>query len=155
MKIESVKNVEIIRPLMEEWKKEEASDSFGITGSLEYALKEMTLWIEQVGSDVLVAWDREDEAVGFLALFEAPSMFGGGNIAVEKYWYVCPKSRENSLEQCGLHLVERAEVWARDRECTHLVMTASKVAGQLFDKVCRFYECVGFALVESSFVKEV
>ncbi len=147
MTIEPAKNIEVIRPLLEEWGNEEVGESFGVQTNLEFAMAEMTQWIEEPGSDVLVA--THEEPVGFIALFTAPSFLGKQLFAVEKYWYVHPRAN------CGLQLLVEAQAWAREHDCSHLMMSASKIAGSMYQKVCRFYERSGFVLVESSFIKEV
>jgi GNAT superfamily N-acetyltransferase len=147
MQIEPIRNIEVIRPLLDEWSNEADGEQFGVMADPDYAMAEMTKWIEQPGSDVLVA--IHEEPVGFLALFIAPSSVGAQTIAVEKYWYVHPRA------SCGVQLLDAAQVWAKDQGCRHLMMSASKLAGNMYAKVCRFYERRGFELVESSFIKEV
>lgn len=148
MRVAPTKNIEEIRPLMESWAKESDADSFGIETDVDYAVAEMTKWIEQSESDVLVADDGEP--VGFLALFVTSSILAGQRVAAEKYWYVRSDHR-----RCGMLLLARAKDWAREHNCTHLLMTASRLAGSMFDKVSRFYVKQGFEHIESSFIKEV
>jgi GNAT superfamily N-acetyltransferase len=100
-------------------------------------------------SDVLVLMDG-DEPVGLLGIFATNSFLGRQLMALEKYWYVMRSKR-----LAGYMLINAAQEWAKEHRCSHLIMSASRLASGMHDKVCKFYRSRGFKDFETSFIIEV
>ena len=79
---------------------------------------------------------NEDIVVGFMGIFLHNSPVSVGLSANENYWYVLPKHRGAS----SLRLLKAAKKWAKDAGALHITMSASKLASDQHDKVCKIYE---------------
>lgn len=96
---------------------------------------------------VILAAIRNQEVVGFLPLMRIPSYMGRNDIALEQFWYVIPEHTG-----VGYALLRRAKIWAQAQGCSHLIMTASNMASEMHDEVCRFYERTGFRKLETNYI---
>ena len=48
-----------------------------------------------------------------------------------------------------------AYIWAKENGCSHIIMTASNLASEMYDKVCNLYQRMGMELFETSFIQEI
>jgi hypothetical protein len=149
MKIEYHEDCDELIPLLESWKAEQNGKSMGIDVTVEGFVNDINKWLSSLGGTILVASDMKN-AVGFMVLVTVPSEFGDQKWGVEKGWYVLPKT-----PMAGLLLYRRAEDWCRENGCSHFLMSASHLASDMHDKVCRFYEKMGMTQFETTFIKEM
>lgn len=147
MRIEHGQNLDEIRPVGEQWLKEQNASDFGLKVDFETIVKDLEGWLEGEGT-ILVAMDGV-QPVGFLAVFALPSYLGPQKIALEKYWYTM-----TGHHTAGPRLLCEALKWAKEHGCSHLIMSASNLASNMHDQVCEFYQRMGFKPFESSFICE-
>lgn len=143
------KDIELLRPIGESWMKEQRGADFGIEIDLDFIMGQLTNWMNQRYSDVIVLMDG-DEPVGLLVIFAADSFLGSQLMALERFYYVIPGCRT------GTRLLrEEAIIWAKLHNCSHLIYSASALARKDYQRLCTLYEHAGFRLFESSFVMRV
>lgn len=142
-------DAEKIRPLLDEWYKEQEGTVFGMDMNIDVYIKDMNTWVGNLGGTILVAIENS-ALMGFMALIIVPSEFGNQTWAIEKGWYVRPRSKSSAIK-----LYRKAEIWCKEKGCSHLIMTASRGASSLHDKVCKFYERMGMKQFETSYIKEI
>lgn len=149
MKIEYWTDIEMLRPLVQQWYQEQNGDMFGVEMSVDAFIADVRAWLK-IGGTIIVAL-QDSKPVGFIVVTAAPSCFGAQLWAVEKGWYVCPSSRSVA----GLLLYRRARQWSRDNGCSHFITFASNLASDMHDKVCQFYERMGMKLFETAYIMGV
>ena len=149
MKLEYVTDIEVFRPLGELWMQQHNGDEFGIDITVEDVMADAKEVLAS-GAGVVIGAKDDDEWVGFMLVFTTECFLGLQMIAVEKYWFAKP----NALKAAPLMLI-KARAWAREEGCSHLIMSASNLASNKHDKVCRFYERKGLRLFETSYICEV
>jgi hypothetical protein len=149
MKIELTNDVESLIPLFEEWKNEQNNVGLGIHVDTDTVVQDVHKWLDNCGGTIITA-SVEDAMVGFLVLVTIPSEFGEQMWAAEKGWYVRPH-----IHHAGALLFKKAQLWAKENGCSHLVMTASYLASDVHDMVCRFYEVMNMKKFETSYIKEL
>jgi GNAT superfamily N-acetyltransferase len=69
-------------------------------------------------------------------------------IAEEHFWYIRPRWRGIS----SIRMLKEAERWAKEKGCACLILSASRMAGNVFDGVCRLYERMGGLEFEKSYI---
>lgn len=143
-------SAEALLPLINEWKKESPGKEYGLRLDTPHFLVELQTMIDSDYGDVLVLVEGE-EVIGMLGLFMQKSPLSSQVIAKEFAWYVLPKHRGIS----SLRLVKAAKLWAKLSKCSHLLLTASRVAGGMYDKVCKLFEKTGFTNLETAYITEV
>ncbi|KKL69351.1 hypothetical protein LCGC14_2115800, partial [marine sediment metagenome] len=143
--IEVCDDAERIRPLLDEWYEEQEGAVFGMDMNVDAYIKDMNRWLGNLGGIILIAFE-ESVLVGFMTLIIVPSEFGNQTWCIEKGWYVRPRSKSS-----GIRLYRKAENWCREKGCSHLIMTASRGASSLHDKLCRFYERMEMKQLETSY----
>jgi hypothetical protein len=95
---------------------------------------------------LLLAYDGV-ELVGFFSVFAAKSSVSEQGIAVETFWFARPNRK-----MAGPVLFRAAKDWAQNHGCTHLIVSGSRLASDLHDKVCKFCEAVGMQPFETSYI---
>lgn len=145
--IEREYDAEVLRPLLAEWEKEHHGDAFGLDMDMQTYIDDMNKWVAELGGVILTA--AKERLVGFLTLVIVPSEFGKQMWALEKGWYSLPR------ERAGLGLYREAEKWAKEKGCSHLLMTAAHNASALHDKVCRFYARMNMKPFQTTYIKEI
>lgn len=143
-------NVEILTPLIATWQKEYALDDFGIIFDLTTALRDLQNLVEGDQSTLLVLMDAE-RPVGFMGLQSFDSPLGGQRIANEHYFYVLPQFRGTA----AVRMIKASKNWAKENNCSHLILNASRAASSLYERVCSFYERLNFQEFEKSFISKV
>lgn len=149
MRIEQWTEAERLIPLLEYWRSEQNGDVMGIDMDMDTFVSDQNKWMQSLGGTILVAIDK-DELVGFMTLLKVPSEFGKQSWGIEKGWYVKPK-----IQIAGIRLYHQAEKWCKENGCSHLVMSASHLASDLHDKVCKFYCRMNMRKFQTSFIKEI
>ena len=150
--VEILKDAAELRSVLDAWIAECSGEleEYGISFSKERCLQSIQMFCDIEIADVLVS-KHVDELVGFVVMVKNPSLIGPDIMATEQYFYVTPLHRGWH----GIALIEAAEKWAKEKDCTHLIMTASQAAGKLFDKACKLYERYGMRPTEAGFVKTI
>jgi GNAT superfamily N-acetyltransferase len=90
--------------------------------------------------------DNDGQWAGMLGGMAYPDIYSGVMTASEMFWYV----RDGHRGQ-GIKLYRAFEEWARERECKVIRMV--HLADVMPEKVARFYEKVGFVMIETHFSK--
>lgn len=97
---------------------------------------------ERVG---LVAY-HEDKPIGMLGGLINNFVYGNAKMAVEVAWWVEPEFRKSGV---GKELIEAFEFWAKKNGCKFITMSF------LEDKPSKFYEDIGYAFAEKSYIKRL
>lgn len=86
--------------------------------------------------------------VGYIGIEFWPSPLGPERMACEKYWYVIPEARGRD----GIRLIRTAMAYAAEAGATHMMFTASRLAGDMHDRVCRLYEAMKMKPFETTYI---
>ena len=141
-------DVERIRPIALRWK-EEYNKSLGIEIEDDVYMAKLQDFADSPDSILLVLVD--DDIVGYMGLSVFASPIGNQLICNEHYWFVVPEKRGMS----ALKFFPVAEKWAKGKGCSHLMMNASNLVGDLHDRTCKLYEKLGMEKFETTFIKRV
>jgi len=99
-------------------------------------------------ADFLVLLDASGAIAGCMGLRLQTNHMGSGLFAVEGLFFVKPGCRGG-----GILLRNAARQWARARKCSHLQMTASRLATDAADVAERFFVASGMKQLETTFVE--
>lgn len=146
-------DIERLKPIALEWKETCNGKDFGIDLKPETFLSHLTDMINDTDSELflLVKLHKREKIVGFMGAVIFQSPLGNQNIANEHFWFISGKHRGR-----GTLLLYRAiKEWAKEKGCMHLIMNASCLASNMHDRICHFYEAIGFRKFETSFIKEL
>ncbi len=99
----------------------------------------------------LIVLKLSGNVVGILGLQFFSNPLGKGLIANEHYWYVVPEHR--GIE--SIKMLKFAEDVAKDRKCSHIMMSASNLASDMHNSICRLYEKRKMKKFETVYIKEV
>jgi hypothetical protein len=146
----SVEDIEALRPLAEEWSASCNCGKFGLEADINIFLSGLMDLVDGDGSDLLIL-KSDDKPIGFMGLTTFKSPFGKELIGNEHYWFVRPGSNGKA----SLKLISKAQLWAKEKGCSHIIMNASMAASSLHAKVCGFYERLKFTKFETSYIKEI
>lgn len=83
---------------------------------------------------------------GMIVGMVSPLLFVGPKVASEIAWWVEPEHRKTNV---GTELLEAFEQWARNVDCSLIVMDAQN------DKLGKYYESKGYKPTSFSYMKEV
>ena len=149
MKIVETKHVSVIRPLYDAWLEIANGEEFGL--DLDPAVTDDTMrTLLESGGILLVAYDDNDIPVGFFAVSPMPSAFGKQIMAAETMWFALP-----SAPRAGFALFKAAKKWAAENNCSHLMVSGSRLASELHDKVWHFCERLGAKHFETVYLLEI
>ncbi len=149
MRIEESQDVALLHPLLRHWEKICHGDAFGLEVTVAGVEQDLQARLDLGNGTLLLAWDGI-ELVGFFAVSAVKSPLSGQQIAVETFWFALPNKK-----MAGPALFRAAQQWAKVHGCTHLIVSASRLASGLHDKVCSFCEKVGMKPFETAFICEV
>lgn len=149
MKIEQTQDVEKIRGIAAKWSAECNGSVFGLTVDTDEALRDLAIWLDHAPGTLLLAYDGA-ELTGFFAVFAVKNFLGREMLALEKYWYCLPNK-----VRAGPALFEAAVLWSKQNGCSHLIVSASNLASDLHDKVCKFCERMGMQVFETAYAGKV
>lgn len=93
---------------------------------------------------VFVAESATGDVIGMIALIVLMQPMSGETVATELVWWIHPDVRGG---RAALELLAKAEEWAKSNGAKRLQMIAPS------DKVCRFYERLGFQRVEVAYMR--
>jgi len=136
--------------IAEKWADDVADNEFNIEVKAQNHLQDLRKLILSNGSDLLVL-TKDDKPVGYIGLKTFCNPLGQRLIANEHYWYVLPEFRGIA----SVKLIKAADKWAKWQGCSHIILNASNLAGDMHDKVCEFYEKMGMKKFETSYIKEL
>lgn len=148
--IEQIKTVEQLEQyyyILEEWKLECNWNNFKLNVNSDKGKRDFIRIINN-NNFCLLGLIVDNKRVGVLGLTTFTSAFSDDKIANEHYWYVLKDYRKYSL-----FLLYEAEKWARENECSHLIVNASYLASDLTSKVIEVYKKRNFKEFEASFIK--
>ena len=140
---------EELRELVKCWQTEQKGSEFGLDLQVGNAMSELEIWRQNKDAAVIVQ-TVNDKIVGFLCIFCIYSPLLNRRVAIEKYWYVLPEHRRS-----GIKMLYEARTWAKQNNCTHLIMVASELAGDMYSKACKLFDRFGMKLFETTFIAEV
>ncbi len=135
--------------LMASWQDEYNGDAFGIVSDVFVFAGSLKKLIDDEDC-VLLALLDDDKVVGIFGIVVFSSPLNDNKMANEHFWYVIPKYRGR-----GIKLIHAAFDWAKQHKCSHIILNASCLAGNLHDKVCSIYERLGMKKFETSYIKEI
>ena len=137
MQVEQVYDVDLLRPLMELWKQETNGD-LQVTTDVNYTALNVASMMQDPSARIF-GLVRDDRLIGFLGcrLFRSPT--GPELMAQEHYFYVAPEHRGKGT----FKLLVAARDWAKARGASGLLLSASYLASDLHDKVCKLYAHMG------------
>ena len=139
-----------LRPIAVQWLNECAKGWLDLSVTVEHHLNDLARMVNSEQADLLVLfWDYKP--VGYMGITLMQSPLSDQRIANEHYWYVGPECRGRG----SLKLIQAATAWAQSKACSHLIMNASRLAGDLHDRTCRLYVRLGFEQFETSYIKRV
>lgn len=126
--------IELLRPVAQAWSEEARGNSFSIDINVESHLADLSRLANSPSSLLLVLYNGKPS--GYIGLEFWPNPLGNGLMASEKYWYVMPDSRGRD----SIKLLKAAIEQAQQNGAGTVFFTASRMASDLHDKVCKIYE---------------
>ena len=151
MNVTKATNVEQVRHVVLEWGQECNTDAFGMTTDMDSYLANMRDLIVGDDTELLLLISDKGRVVGYMGVMMFFSPVGKQKWVAEHHLYIMADHRGSG----ALRLMIAAKDWAKEHGCTHLIMTASKLASDLHDKVCAFYKGVGMTHFETSYIQEI
>lgn len=145
----AIEKIEGLKEVALEWR-DTCINDFGIELVLEVHFKDLAGLIEDENSELFLLM-KNDKVVGYMGAVCFDSPTGNQIMTQEHCWFVRGKSRGRGI----LLLLRAIEKWAKEKGCSHRIMTASCLASDMHDRLCKFYEKIGFKKFETSFIKEI
>jgi len=141
--------VEFIRPLAEAWRNATQPEPFGI----EIVTDRFMETLNELANDedsVFLLLEHKGRAVGFIGgvLFNSPVEYK--TVVQDRYWFVLPKHRGEG----AMKLKKALGDWAEERGASYLMMSASKLASDRHDGVCKIYART-MKYFETTFIAEI
>ena len=140
-----------LEPLVDSWLGEVNNDKFGLVIDKDKAIDDLRSMVFSPDADLFLLVVGDD-IVGFSGVIVYENRLTDNKIANEHYWYVSPGYRKGKNP---IRLIRAVEKWAKDHECSHIIMNASNLASDKHDRIVRIYERLGYSLFETSLMKEV
>jgi hypothetical protein len=133
-----------------EWEETQQGKDFNIKAESDACLQELYRLCVGEKTDLLVL---EDDGVpkGFIGMVQLESPISDQTFANEHLWFVMEEARGRE----SLKLLKAAEAWASAKGCSHLMLTASNLASDMHDRICRMYVRRGMDKFETTYIKEV
>ena len=136
-------------PLIESWVKQSNATNLNIKIDIPLFLTSLQDLIDGEDS-VLFVLKTDDEPVGFIGCQLVISLLSGQVVANEQNWFVDKDCRGSE----SLRLKRSIEQWAKTRGAKKIMMTASVLAGDSFDRVCKFYS-KDMQMFEVTYIKDL
>lgn len=143
-----LEDLEAVRLIALQWKATCNSNVMGIEIVDDVYMADVANLINCDGRDLLLLTKDDGEIVGYMGVTTFNSPLGNQKIASEHYWFVSEEYRGRG----SFLLIEAAKQWAKEKGCGHLMMTASMLASDLHDRVCKLYGRLGFSKFETSYI---
>jgi len=135
--------------IIAEWYEEYNGDDFNIEVDIPTFASSLQRLIDDEDC-VLLAMMNDDKVVGIFGVEMFNNPLNGDKVANEHFWYVLHEYRGR-----GIKLIRSAIKWAKDNNCSHIMLNASMLASDLHDKTCMLYEKIGAKKIETSYIKEI
>lgn len=145
-----IEDIDKLRPVAIEWKDSCNGKKFGLEMTVRVHLSDLTKLVYRYDADLFLLL-KEDEIVGYMGITCFNSPIGHQRIAEEHLWFVSGDNRGS----CTMLLIRAAKEWAKEHSCSHIIFNASNLASGMHDKLCHFYERIGFKKFETSYIKEI
>ena len=139
-----------LRPVVDSWLAPLQDNKFQLDLVTDRLLTDLQKLVNGRDSDLFVL-RKEKDIVGFLGLTTFINSIGYNKVANEHYWYVLPKHRGIG----SIRMIKMAKQWAIEKECSHLMMNASNLAGDSHRQVCNLYERLGMSKMESTYIQRI
>lgn len=146
----SIEDIEALKDLAFEWKSVCNGKQFRIDLRPETHFRDLAGLIENENSELFLLM-KNDHVIGYMGAICFDSPLGNQKMCQERYWFVSGKNRGRGT----LMLLRAVKKWAKEKGCSHRLMTASCLASQMHDKLCRFYERLGFKKFETTYIEEL
>ncbi len=147
MQIKQCQNAKILTSLIQNWKETCNDMTFGFIVDVERTIEHLDNIIKRPGTIIFTLINDKEEAVGMLGVVISKSPISEDWIANEHFWYVRPEHRNG-----GIRLLKTAIQWAQKQGCSHFTSTASMLASDLHDKVCKLYERMDMKKYETTYI---
>lgn len=138
--------IEALRPVAEAWAKEACGQQFGIEINADAHLLDLDRLANSPTSALLVL--VQAVPVGYIGIEFWQNPLGSELAASEKYWYVAPQARGRD----SIRLLKEARKYAKQVGAAYMFFTASKLASESHDAVCKLYEHNGFKAFETTYI---
>lgn len=138
--------IETLRPIAEAWQREAQGNAFGIGTNVDGHLADLARLANSPTTALLVL--VKGAPVGYLGIEFWPNPMGTELLANEKYWYVIPEARGRD----SIKLIRTAMQYAKAAGVFKMFFTASRLASEMHDKVCRLYEAMKMQPFETTYV---
>lgn len=145
----TIEDIEGLKPLAFEWRDSCNAKDLDIDLDRETFFAGLADLIERDDADTFLLLNEKDTVVGYMGAICFPSPLGKQRICSEHYWFVSGKNRGRGT----LLLLRAVENWAKEKGCNKFIMTASCLASNMHDRLCKFYERIGFQKFETSYIK--
>ena len=143
-------DIEALKSLAYEWKSLCNGKSFGIDLRPEVHVRDLAKLIEDEDSELFLLL-KKDRIIGYMGAICFNSPTGNQVMCQEHYWFVSGKNRGRG----ALLLLRAVKKYAKEMGCSHRLMTASCLASNMHDRLCVFYEKIGFRKFETTYIEEL
>ena len=145
------KDIKKLIPVILEWKRTCNGKAMNINLDVETYCADLMNLIIKDDSELFILEDDNDKPIGYMGVECFNNPIGEGKMANEHYWFISEKSSGRG----AMLLMAAVKLWARHKNCRHLLMSASTLASDMHDKVCKFYERIGMIKFETTFIQEI
>lgn len=145
-----IEDIEALKEVALEWQCTCNAKEFNIDLDPETYFSDLAVLIENENSDLFLLMEK-DRVVGYMGVTLFHSPLGNQKICQEHYWYCSGDKRGRGT----LLLLRAVKTWGKEKGCSHRLMTASCLASDLHDRLCRFYERIGFRKFETTYIEEI
>lgn len=149
IRAKNLEDIERLKPLALEWQESCNAKEMGIELIPETHYLDLAGLIDKDDAELFLLVNDDDSVVGYMGMRIFDSPLGNQTIANEHLWYVSKEHRTLGT----VRILNAAKRWAKEKGCTHLILNASNLASDMHDKVCRFYERIGFKKFETSYIQ--
>jgi len=143
-------NAEILRTLFVSRKLETQEGKFGLEIDDDKYVSDIQKFLDDTETDMLVLF-RDTTPIGYFGIEYFISPLSHQKLANDQSWYVMKEHRGIG----SIRLYKMAEIIAKEKGCSHLIMNASMMASEMHDQVCKLYEKLDMSKFETSYIKEL
>lgn len=146
-----VEDIEKLKPVALQWKVTCNGKAMGIELVPETHFADLAGMIDRYDADLFLLINDKGRVIGYMGIVCFNSPLSNQRVAQEHYWYVIGENRGKG----SMLLIRAAKEWAKEKGCSHIILNASTLASNLHDRLCQFYERIGFQKFETSYIKEI
>lgn len=151
VKATNLGDIERLKPEALQWRDTCNGKVMGIDLDPETYFADLATLISRDDADLFLLVNEDDDVAGYIGVVSFNSPLGNQKMAQEHYWYVSGQNRGSGT----MLLIRAIREWAKENGCSHLIMSASTLASEMHDRICRFYERIGMKKFETSYIQEV